>query len=257
MSIRVVVCGARGRMGAESVRAIESAEDLEIVALVDTQPFENESRPHFAALASALGEVSADVCLDFTQPDAAHRHALESLRRGVAVVIGSSGIGETEQSEIRRTAEKCGTPAMWVPNFAIGAILMMRFAEEAARWMPEAAVVEMHHPGKVDAPSGTAKHTAHRIASARSGFSPRPYREDLVEPGALGAAIEGVPVHSVRMSGLVAHQEVLFGGPGETLTIRHDSMDRVSFMPGVLLAIRKVRAQKGLTIGLESIMFSS
>lgn len=251
MRLKVVVCGALGKMGSESVRAIQGADDMDLVAQVDSTPGEDI----LSSLAEALDAARPDVCLDFTHPSAAAENVMHCLAAKVAVVIGTSGIDETAQARIRAAAQEHDTPALLAPNFAIGAILMMKFAEEAARWMPEAAVVELHHSGKADAPSGTAKHTARRMAAARAGFVPRTYREELVMPGALGASVEGVPVHSVRLPGLVAHQEVLFGSQGETLTIRHDSLDRTSFMPGVLLALRKVRSLKGLTVGLESLMF--
>lgn len=256
MSLRVAVCGALGRMGRETVRAVCGASDLELCAQVDRLAFE-DGTTGYSDLGSAIAEANPDVCVEFTHPESAVANALRCLESGVAVVIGTSGLGEAEQARVREAADAHETPALLVPNFAIGAVLMMRFAEEAARWMPEAAIVELHHMGKADAPSGTAKHTAHRISGARKDFQPKTFREDLIAPGALGSDIEGVPVHSIRLPGLVAHQEVLFGGPGETLTIRHDSLDRASFMPGVLLAIRSVRSLTGLTVGLESLMFGS
>ncbi|HRK22746.1 MAG TPA: 4-hydroxy-tetrahydrodipicolinate reductase [Fimbriimonadaceae bacterium] len=256
MSIRVAVCGALGRMGKESVRAIQGAKDLELVAQIDQEPFTEGVLSCYASLAEAIEATRPDVCVEFTHPTSAVNNALTCLERGVAVVIGTSGLGESEQAQVRESALAHKTPALLVPNFAIGAVLMMRFAEQAARWMPEATIVELHHPDKADAPSGTARHTAHRIAAARPDFTPRAVRDDLVVQGALGADTEGVPVHSVRLSGFVAHQEVIFGGPGETLTIRHDSLDRSSFMPGVLLAVREVRSRPGLTVGLEALMFN-
>lgn len=255
MSLKVAVCGARGRMGLEAVRAISGAEDMELAAQIDREPFDPGTPAAFSAIPDALAASKFDVCVDLTHPSSAVTNVLACLEGGVAAVIGTSGIGEAEQDAIRKAAERTGVPALLVPNFAIGAILMMRFAEQAARWMPESTIIELHHPGKADAPSGTARHTARRILAARPPLDPRPILEDLVAPGALGAEVDGVPVHSVRLPGLVAHQEVIFGGPGETLTIRHDSLDRSSFMPGVLLSIRKVRSLKGLTVGLEALMF--
>lgn len=255
MSLRVAVCGALGRMGQEAVRAISEAADLELCAQIDREAFASGTASAFENLAEAIAATKPDVCVDLTHPSSAVENVLTCLENRVAAVIGTSGIGEKEQATIRAAAERSGTPALLVPNFAIGAILMMRFAEQTARWMPEATIIELHHPGKADAPSGTARHTAQRIATVRPSRQPWNHREDLVAPGALGADIDGIPVHSVRLPGLVAHQEVIFGGPGETLTIRHDSLDRASFMPGVLLSIRRVGSLKGLTVGLESLMF--
>lgn len=256
MSLTVAVCGALGRMGRETVRAIAAAPDLELGPLADLVAGECEGHPVHAGLAAALQSAAPDVCVDFTQPEAAVENARTCLSKGIAVVIGTSGIGESERESLSQACREHGTPALVVPNFAIGAVLMMRFAEEAARWMPDAAVVEMHHPGKVDAPSGTAMHTAERIAEGRpdSFASSNPTRV-VKASGAMGAEVAGVPVHSVRLPGLVAHQMVVFGSVGETLTIRHDSLDRSSFMPGVLLAARRVRSLSGLHIGLERLMF--
>jgi len=252
-------------MGRESARAVVSAEDLELVLAVDPA-FEGASLcdlcdpldsalKFLGSLEGAISEAKAHVLLDFTQPEAAVPNALAALRAGVSPVVGTSGIGEKGLSDLRAECEKTGVPAMVVPNFAIGAVLMMRFAEEAARWLPDAEIVEMHHNRKADAPSGTAMLTAERIASARTGDpQPDPTRS-VKAPGARGGSHLGVPVHSVRLPGLLAHQCVLFGGPGEALTIRHDSLDRSSFMPGVLLAIRSVRGLSGLVVGLDSLLF--
>jgi 4-hydroxy-tetrahydrodipicolinate reductase len=257
MSLRVAVCGALGNMGRETCQAVARADDLELAALVDKKGGEWEGHLVWQGLAEALADVKPTVCVDFTHPDVAVANALTCLELGVAPVIGTSGLDEAGLQRIREAAAE--TPALVVPNFAIGAILMMRFAEMAARWMPEAAIVELHRFEKPDAPSGTAMHTAERIGQGRNAPQaerPQPPEERLVKSeGALGATVAGVPVHSVRLPGLLAHQEVLFGSPGETLTIRHDSMHRSSFMPGVLLAVRRVRSLQGLTVGLESLMF--
>lgn len=251
MSLKVAVCGAMGKMGQATVGAISGASDLELSALIDVQGGDHGGKSVWTSLAEALAEVKPEVCVDFTEPGSAVENTLRCLELGVSPVVGTSGI-DAEGFEQIRTAAKV-TPALVVPNFAIGAILMMRFAELASRWMPEAAIVELHRFEKEDAPSGTAMHTAERIGKARTKTE-RPQRL-IKAQGAMGATVEDVPVHSVRLPGLLAHQEVLFGAPGETLTIRHDSLDRISFMPGVLLAVRKVRSLHGLTVGLESLMF--
>jgi 4-hydroxy-tetrahydrodipicolinate reductase len=256
MSLRVAVCGAMGRMGAETVRAIVEAEDLELGALADLTNSDSAHGRVRGNLAEALADAPADVCVDFTRPDAAVANARIALEAGLAVVVGTSGMGEPELAEIRSASAASGRPVLVVPNFAIGAVLMMRFAAEAARWLPSSAVIEMHHPGKLDAPSGTAMHTAERIAAARPSDVASGTASPIVKAdGAMGASVQGVPVHSVRLPGLIAHQMVLFGTRGETLTIRHDSMDRTSFMPGVLLAVREVGHLSGLHVGLESLMF--
>jgi 4-hydroxy-tetrahydrodipicolinate reductase len=221
---RVAVAGAAGRMGATTCEAVEAADDLELSGRAD---------PSLGVeLADVLAE--ADVVVDFTTPDAAPGNVRSCLEAGVHVVVGTTGFG---LDPLREAAEAGSGDArvLVVPNFAIGAVLMMRFAAEAARSMPEAEIVELHHDGKLDAPSGTAKHTAELIA------------------GAGGHVHE--PIHSVRLPGLVAHQEVILGAQGQTLTIRHDSTDRTSFMPGVLLAVRGVAGlPRPFTVGLEALL---
>lgn len=244
--IRVAVLGARGRMGAEVCRAVEAADDLELVARVDA-----------GDKLAQLVEAQAQVAVDFTHPDAVLGNIRFCLDHGIACVVGTSGFD----------AAKLDTVADWLthrpelgvliaPNFGIGAVLCMHFARLAARFFDSAEVIELHHAGKVDAPSGTAGHTATLIAAARAdaGRGPMPDATTQEAPGARGAVVDGVRVHSVRMAGLVAHQEVLFGTEGELLTIRHDSLNRASFMPGVLLGIRSVLGRPGLTVGLEPLL---
>ncbi len=258
MSYRVAVCGAMGRMGRESVRAIAAASDLELGPLIDLREALLDGRAVETDLAAALERDRPDVCIDFTHPEVAVGNALTCLGRGVAAVVGTSGVGAPELAELDKACRDTGVPALVVPNFAIGAVLMMRFAEEAARWMPGASIVEMHHPGKADAPSGTAMHTAERISRARAGRAePEAPSRTIKAAGAMGASVDGVPVHSIRLAGLVAHQMVLFGAPGESLTLRHDSLDRSSFMPGVVLAARRVKSLAGLHVGLEELMFAA
>jgi 4-hydroxy-tetrahydrodipicolinate reductase len=196
-----------------------------------------------------------EVAVDFTHPSAVLETVEWCLAHGIHVVVGTTGITPEVLEEIRARTERGHANAIVVPNFAIGAVLMMRFAEEAARHLDAAEVIELHHDGKADAPSGTALATARRVAAARAGTW-RPPAGDEDHPGARGTVVDGVRVHAVRLPGLLAHQEVIFGGPGQTLTIRHDSTDRSSFIPGVLLAIRAVGARPGLTVGLEPLLES-
>lgn len=241
--IPVAVLGAAGRMGQAVVAAVEAAPDLELVAALDAQDDLGQVR-----------EAGAQVAVDFTQPDVteANVHALVDL--GVHAVVGTSG---WDEAALRRVEEHLArAPQVGVlvaPNFALGAVLTMAFAARAARWFESVEVVELHHPDKVDAPSGTARHTAAGIAAARltAGVGAPPDATEVALDGARGAVVDGVHVHALRLRGLVAHQEVLLGNPGELLTIRHDSLDRTSFMPGVLLAARTVAARPGLTVGLE------
>jgi 4-hydroxy-tetrahydrodipicolinate reductase len=208
-----------------------------------------------ADLALAIAEYDPDVMVDFTHPTVVEGNLRVALAAGVDCVVGTTGVSEERLAELAELAPE-GTTLFFAPNFAIGAVLMMQFAEAAARYMPHVEVTELHHDKKADAPSGTAIRTARMIAAARGTAPSVPGRETELPgmEGARGAVVDGVHVHSVRLPGLVAHQEVLFGGQGQTLTIRHDSIDRTSFMPGVVLAVREVGARSGLVIGLEKLM---
>jgi 4-hydroxy-tetrahydrodipicolinate reductase len=243
-TIRVGVLGARGRMGNEVCKAVGGAEDMELVAAVD----DGDDRDTLAA---------AQVVVDFTTPDAVFGNIDWCLEHGVNLVVGTSGF-TTERIELVRDklAARPGIGIVIAPNFAIGAVLLMEFAAKAARHFESVEIVEMHHPKKIDAPSGTALRTARIIAEARAeaglGAMPDATKEEMA--GARGSDVEGVRVHALRATGLVAHQEVLFGTAGETLTLRHDSYDRVSFMPGVLLAVRSVITRPGLTVGLDALL---
>lgn len=241
MTIQVAVIGAGGRMGATVCEAVEAAPDTELVARFDE--------------GDDLGDLGgAQVAVDFTVPDVSPGNVAHCVRQGVHVVVGTSGWGEQKLSALReQLAERPEVGVLIAPNFAIGAVLMMQFAQQAARFYESVEVVELHHPRKVDAPSGTAARTAEMIGQARSeaGLGDVPDATTDDPDGARGALVHGVPVHAVRLRGLVAHQEVLLGGEGEQLTIRHDSFDRVSFMPGVLTGIREVGAHPGVTVGLE------
>jgi 4-hydroxy-tetrahydrodipicolinate reductase len=245
----VAVLGAHGKMGSEACKAVEAAEDLTLVARLD----EGDS-------IDALAESFADVVIDFTHPDAVMGNLDYCIHNGIHAVVGTSGFDEDRLDQVRRWVDESGTDAkvgvLVAPNFSIGAVLMMRFAAEAARFFESAEIVEMHHPTKADAPSGTARRTAEMVAQAReeAGAPPIPDATTQELPGARGADVAGIRVHSQRVRGLVAHQEVLLGAAGETLTIRHDSLDRVSFMPGVLLGVRQVAQRPGLTVGLDRLL---
>ncbi|MDG4767115.1 4-hydroxy-tetrahydrodipicolinate reductase [Solwaraspora sp. WMMD406] len=244
--IKVGVFGARGRMGVEVCRAVDAADDLELVAAVD----QGDGR-------SAVSAAGAEVVVDFTTPDVVMDNLRWCVDQGVNAVVGTSGFTEQRLDQVRTwLADRPAVGAVVAPNFGIGAVLMMQFAARAARYFESVEIIEQHHPHKVDAPSGTATHTARVVAAARkaAGLAAMPDATTGEVPGARGADLDGVRVHSVRAAGLVAHQEVLFGTLGETLTLRHDSYDRVSFMPGVLLAVRAVTRRPGLTVGLDALL---
>ena len=241
--IRVAVLGAAGRMGSEVVRAVEAADDLELAAAYDVD--------------DAIDLAGADVAVDFTHPDSVMDNLRLCIDAGVHAVVGTTGFDEKRFDELRSWLSDAPSVGVLVaPNFGVAAVLMMQFAAQAARFFESVEIVELHHPRKADAPSGTARRTAELIHAARAGMAAMP---DATKPsasldGARGADVDGVRIHAVRLDGLVAHQEVLLGGHGETLTIRHDSYDRASFMPGVLLGIREVGSRPGLTLGLESLL---
>jgi 4-hydroxy-tetrahydrodipicolinate reductase len=233
-------------MGQEVCRAVDAADDLELVAMIDQGDW----------LFNA-SDAGAEVVVDFTTPDVVMDNLHWCIDQGINVVVGTSGFTGQRLERVRTwLAHKPDVGVIIAPNFGIGAVLMMQFAARAARFFDSVEIVEMHHPGKLDAPSGTATHTARLVAEARTaaGLAGMPDATKDETPGARGAEIDGVRVHSVRATGLVAHQEVLFGTTGETLTIRHDSYDRASFMPGVLLAVRSVLHRPGLTVGLDALL---
>jgi 4-hydroxy-tetrahydrodipicolinate reductase len=238
---KVAVIGAAGRMGAEVCRAVDAAADLELVGRFDQD--------------DDLGDLGgADVVVEFSVPAASPANVAHCVEQGVHVVVGTTGWDEDRLATLRdQLAKQPPVGVLIAPNFAIGAILMMRFAQQAARFYESVEVIELHHPNKVDAPSGTAARTASLIAAARAdaGLGDVPDATTQDPGGARGARVDGIPVHSIRLRGLVAHQEVLLGGEGEMLTLRHDSFDRTSFMPGVLAGVRGVAAHAGLTVGLE------
>jgi 4-hydroxy-tetrahydrodipicolinate reductase len=241
--INVAVLGAAGRMGSTVARAVEAAEDLALVASLDV-----------GYEAAALRDSGASVAVDFTIPEVTEANVHALIDAGIHAVVGTTGWTDDALTRVREhLAAAPGIGVLIAPNFALGAVLAMRLSAAASRYFESVEIVELHHPNKVDAPSGTAKHTAAGIAAARAaagiGLSPDATTQD--PDGARGALVDGVRVHAVRLRGLVAHEEILLGNPGEQLTIRHDSFDRESFMPGVLLGVREVAAHPGLTIGLD------
>lgn len=241
--LRVAVIGAKGRIGAEAVRAVEAADDLDLAAAIDRDDS-----------LQTLTDAGAQVAVDLTHPDAVLGNLEFCVGHGIHAVVGTTGwTPERLDTVTGWLAASPATGVLIAPNFSIGAVLTMRFAQQAARWFETVEVIELHHNRKADAPSGTATRTAQLIAAARAEAG-RPAQQDPTThglDGARGADVDGVPVHSVRLRGLLAHQEVLFGDSGETLTIRHDSLHHSSFMPGILLAARTVPGVPGLTFGLE------
>jgi len=244
--IKVGVLGARGRMGAEVVKAVTAAADLELVAALD--------------LGDSLDQLvssGAQVVVDFTTPDSVMANLEFLISKGINAVVGTTGFDDVRVAKLQAlVAANPKVGVLIAPNFAIGAVLMMEFATKAAKYFESAEIIELHHPDKVDAPSGTAARTAELMTQARKDakLPAAPDATNSGNPAARGGKVGDIPVHSIRLRGLVAHQEVLLGGLGETLTIRHDSLDRAGFMPGVLLGVRKVLSNPGLTFGLEKFM---
>lgn len=244
--IKVGVLGAKGRMGAEVVKAVTEAADLELVAALD-----------LGDSLETLKTSGAQVVVDFTTPDSVMANLEFLANKGIHAVVGTTGFDAARIATLEKLiAANPSVGILIAPNFAIGAVLMMEFATKAAKYFESAEIIELHHPNKVDAPSGTAARTAELMSKARkdAGLGAMPDATTTSQDGARGAIVGDIPVHSVRLRGLIAHQEVLLGGLGETLTIRHDSLDRAGFMPGVLLGVRKVVSKPGLTFGLEKFM---
>ncbi len=243
--IKVGILGARGRMGSEVVKAVTDAPDLELVAALD-----------LGDSLDALVSNGAQVVVDFTTPDSVMANLEFLISNNINAVIGTTGFDDARIAKIKSLLASSKSGVLIAPNFAIGAVLMMEFATKAAKYFESAEIIELHHPNKVDAPSGTAARTAELMSKSRkeAGLAAMPDATSTTLDGARGATVGDIPVHSVRLRGLVAHQEVLLGGIGETLSIRHDSIDRVGFMPGVLLGVRQVVNHPGLTFGLENFM---
>ena len=246
MKIKVAVLGAKGRMGTESVKAISAADDLELVASLD-----------LGDSLDLLKSSGAEVVLDFTTPDSVMKNLEFAISNGIHVVVGTTGIDSQRMDVIKSLlAKNPKVGAIIAPNFGLGAVLMMQFAAKAATYFESVEIIELHHPDKADAPSGTATRTAELISEARAKAKKSAIADKTSSglAGARGAKVGDVPIHSIRLRGLVAHQEVLLGDQGETLSIRHGSIDRSGFMPGVLLAIRSVKTRAGLTFGLENLL---
>ena len=242
--MQVAVLGSKGKVGATMVQAVQDADDLTLSAEVDAgDPL------------SLLTDADTEVVIDFTHPDVVMDNLKFLIENGIHAVVGTTGFDDKRLGQVRSwLTARPDVAVLIAPNFAIGAVLSMHFAQQAARFFESVEVIELHHPHKADAPSGTAARTAKLIAEARKDMPPNPDATSTGLDGARGADVDGIPVHSVRLAGLVAHQEVLFGTQGETLTIRHDSLDRTSFVPGVLLAVRRVREHPGLTVGIEPLL---
>ncbi|MER7551100.1 4-hydroxy-tetrahydrodipicolinate reductase [Streptomyces anulatus] len=241
--LRVAVLGAKGRIGSEAVTAIEAADDLELVAALGR-----------GDKLETLADTGAQAVVELTTPASVMGNLDFCVRHGIHAVVGTTGWTDERLAQLTTWLDNSpGTGVLIAPNFSIGAVLTMKFAAQAARYFESVEVVELHHPNKVDAPSGTATRTAQLIAAARAkaGSAPQPDATTTALDGARGADVDGVPVHAIRLRGLLAHQEVLLGGEGETLTIRHDSLHHSSFMPGILLGVRRVVTTPGLTFGLE------
>jgi 4-hydroxy-tetrahydrodipicolinate reductase len=263
--MKVAVVGAAGRMGREVLKALSAAPEFEIVAAIDREmigancmELAGPQGPDIKIedkLGAALDRSKPDAIIDFSNATGATAHALSALSRGISPVIGATGLSDSNIRELVAASRETKVPGIYAPNFAIGAVLMMRFSQLAAKWLPNCEIIELHHDRKEDAPSGTALLTAQLIGDARKELPTRKPRPIFKVEGVRGGTVEETPIHSVRLPGFVAHQEVIFGGTGEVLTIRHDSLDRVSFMEGVKLCLREVRGLEGFVIGMDKILF--
>ncbi|AXH98881.1 4-hydroxy-tetrahydrodipicolinate reductase [Sporosarcina sp. PTS2304] len=264
MTIKVAIAGARGRMGGTAVLAAYEAADMEVVAALDYKHDgqflhnetvnDSEGIPIYTSLAALQAAHQAEVLLDVTDPDAVFTNASEALGLGMHVVIGTSGLSSEMLADLESLANEQQKSCIIAPNFSIGAVLMMKFAQQAARYLGDIEILEMHHDRKLDAPSGTAVKTAEMIREVRAAHIQGHPEEQEKLKGARGADVEGMKIHSIRLPGLLAHQEVLLGGEGELLTLRHDSFDRKSFMQGILLAIREAVSSNKFVYGLEKII---
>ncbi len=261
--IKVMVSGACGRMGQAVLKAVIEDSELELVGAVDLAGGADAGELVGLGkngvivgtdLEAVINASSPEVMVDFTRPDVVYANAVKAIKKGVSPVIGTTGLSDEEKAELAELSKANNTPVFIAPNFAIGAVLMMLMARQAAKYMPEVEIIELHHDKKLDAPSGTALQTAAMISEVRKAHVQGNPEETEKVAGARGADVDGMRIHSVRLPGYVAHQEVIFGGLGQTLTIRHDSLNRESFMPGVCLACKKVRNLEGLVIGLDKIM---
>ncbi|MBO8159404.1 4-hydroxy-tetrahydrodipicolinate reductase [Thermosyntropha sp.] len=262
--IRVIVTGALGKMGRETLKAVAADEELELVGAVDIKfaehNFSNDAEllglniPFSSNLEELIQEVKPDVMVDFTNPGAVFNNVKTALRNKVTCVVGTTGLKDIELEQLEKLAYQNERGIAVIPNFAIGAVLMMKFASEAAKYFPNVEIIELHHDQKMDAPSGTAIKTAEMINEKLGMNPPRNLKEFEKIPGCRGGNVGQVKIHSVRLPGFVAHQEVIFGGIGQSLTIRHDSFDRAGFMPGVVMVIKKIADKTGLVYGMENLL---
>lgn len=262
--IRVVVIGVLGKMGQETVKAVIADEELELVGAVDIRG-KNQLLASIIGIGNndisiendldlVLKQAKPDVIVDFTNPQAVFNNAKTALKNSITCIIGTTGLNAVELAQLEKMAKEKDVGIAIIPNFAIGAVLMMKFAQEAAKFFPDVEIIEMHHDQKMDAPSGTAIKTAEMINETRTFNLPRNLREYEKIPGCRGGDVDQIRIHSVRLPGFIAHQEVIFGGLGESLKIRHDSFDRVGFMPGVIMVIKKMVDRKGLIYGMENLL---
>jgi len=263
--IRVAVVGAMGRMGREVLKALTANEGFDVLVAVDHNEVGTKLRdvigpkaPDIAVepkLGVALDKTPVDVVVDFSSAAGAATHAISAIKRGASPVIGTTGMKDEELREITLHCTESNVPGIYAPNFAVGAVLMMRFSQMAAKYMPDVEIIEMHHDRKEDAPSGTAMLTAEMIEAGRKEAPAKKHTLVQKVEGVRGGRWHDTPIHSIRLNGLVAHQMVIFGGPGETLTLRHDSMDRTSFMQGVKLCVKEVKNLRGFVVGMDNVLF--
>lgn len=254
--IRVGVIGGLGKMGQETIRAVSKESDMEVTIVIDAfrvgESVKIGEKEYVISGSLEEAKEKVDVLVDFTGPESVKKNIDKALELAIDIIVGATGILKNDIEIIKEKTEKKGSKVFIIPNFAIGAVLMMEFAKRAAKYMNEAEIIEYHHPQKLDAPSGTAVKTAELIREAKAK-RPEVKGTELL-PGARGASVDDINIHSVRLNGYVASQEVIFGGLGQILTIRHDSINRESFMPGVIMAVRSMKSIGGFTYGLENIL---
>lgn len=254
--IKVIVSGALGKMGVATTKALQDDEELELVGLADIRARGEHAGDVLVDndLDRLIETARPDVMVDFTNPQAVYNNTKTALKHGISCVVGTTGLNEVELKQLEKLALDNAVGVAVIPNFAIGAVLMMKLAQEAAQFFPDVEIIEMHHDQKIDAPSGTAIKTAEMITAQRGHHPARNSREYEKLAGARGGELNGIRIHSVRLPGFIAHQEVIFGGVGQSLRIRHDSFDRVGFMPGVVMTVKKMVGVKGLVYGLENLL---
>lgn len=258
MTIKIVVAGPRGKMGTEAIQMIQETEDFKLVGCLDRKVDEDLQKalnvPFYTNVDNCFTNIDADVLVDLTTPEFGYQHTDSAIRHGIRPVVGTSGFTNEQIDELSNLANQKGLGAIIAPNFAVGAVLLMQFAQTAAKYFPDVEIIEKHHDQKLDAPSGTAIKTADMITNVREKKTQGHPEEFETLAGARGGDVEGIKVHSVRLPGLVAHEEVIFGGKGQILTLKHDSMNRQSFMDGIDLCVRKVIEMNQLVYGLENIL---